>query len=108
MKYITNGQVNAELCVNGSEGYVPVRTSAYETAFFQEFLEEGEEYAKCYRVILDDINMSAGYLVSPAFKGSAALRDECGTLLTAAIQAASPEDISGLLQTCVDNAYLKF
>ena len=108
MKYITNGQVNAELCVNGSEGYVPVRTSAYETSFFQEFLEEGEEYAKCYRVILDDINMSAGYLVSPAFKGSAALRDECGTLLTAAIQAANAEDISGLLQTCVDNAYLKF
>ena len=107
MKYITNGQVNAELCINGSEGYVPVRTSAYETSFFQEFLEEGEDYAKCYRVILDDINMNAGYLVAPAFKGSAALRDECGTLLTAAIQAAQSE-ISGLVDTCVSNAYLKF
>lgn len=107
MKYITNGQVNAELCVNGSEGYVPVRTSAYETAFFQEFLEEGEEYAKCYRVILDDINMSAGYLVSEAFKGSAALRDECGTMLTAAIQGAKTA-IPSLIDTCVSNAYLKF
>ena len=107
MKYITNGQINAELCVNGSEGYVPVRTSAYETQFYQEFLaEEDDEYAKCARVVLD-INNNAKYLVSPAFKGSAELRDQCGSLLTAAIKANKTE-IDGLIQTAIDNAYLKF
>ena len=107
MKYITNGQVNAEICVNGSEGYVPVRHSAYETAFFQEFMEEGERYAMCYKVVVDDVNSDAGYLVSPAFKGSAALRDECGSLLTAALNAANKEAIPALVNTCVNNAALK-
>ena len=107
MKYITNGQANAEICVNGSEGYVPVRHSAYETAFFQEFMDEGERYAMCYKVVVDDVNSDAGYLVSPAFKGSAALRDECGSLLTAALNAANKEAIPALINTAVSNAMLK-
>ncbi len=108
LKYITNAQANAELCVNGSEGYAPVRYSAYETEFFQEFMEEGEQYAKCYDVIVNDINVNAGYLVSPAFKGSAALRDECGTLLTAAIKASDVAQIPGLIDRCISNARAKF
>ena len=108
LKYITNGQANAELCVNGSEGYAPVRYSAYETEFFQEFMEEGEQYAKCYDIIVNDINVNAGYLVSPAFKGSAALRDECGTLLTAAIKASDVAQIPGLIDRCISNARAKF
>ena len=107
LKYITNAQANAELCVNGSEGYAPVRYSAYETEFFQEFMEEGEQYAKCYDVIVNEININAGYLVAPAFKGSAALRDECGSLLTAAIQAETSA-IPGLVDRCISNARQKF
>ncbi len=107
LKYITNGQANAELCVNGSEGYAPVRYSAYETEFFLEFMEEGEQYAKCYDVIVNEINVNAGYLVAPAFKGSAALRDECGSLLTAAIKA-NKADIPSLIDRCVSNARQKF
>ena len=108
IKYITNGQANAELCVNGSEGYAPVRYSAYETEFFQEFMEFGEQYAMCYDVIVNDINVNAGYLVAPAFKGSAALRDECGSLLTAAIRAADKSSIPGLIDRCISNARQKF
>lgn len=108
LKYITNGEVNAKLCVNGSEGYAPVRYSGYESEFFQEFMEEGESYAKCYRVVVDDINADAGYLVSPAFKGSAALRDCCGTLLTASLRAETKDDIPGLIDTCMSNARQKF
>ena len=108
IKYITNGQANAELCVNGSEGYAPVRYSAYETEFFQEFMEFGEQYAMCYDVIVNDINVNAGYLVAPAFKGSAALRDECGSLLTAAIRAADKTSIPGLIDRCISNARQKF
>lgn len=108
VKYITNGQANAELCVNGSEGYAPVRYSAYETEFFQEFMEYGEDYAKCYDIIVNDINVNAGYLIAPAFKGSAALRDECGSLLTAAIRASNTTDIPGLIDRCISNARQKF
>ena len=108
IKYITNGQANAELCVNGSEGYAPVRYSAYETEFFQEFMEYGEQYAMCYDVIVNDINVNAGYLVAPAFKGSAALRDECGSLLTAAIRATDKTTIPDLIDRCISNARQKF
>ena len=109
MKYITNGKVNAEICVNGSEGYVPVRYSAYETSFFQEFMEEGERYAMCYKVVVNDINGSrnAGYLVSSAFKGSASLRDECGTMLTAALKAADKDAIKTIVDKAINDAKLK-
>ncbi len=110
VKYITNAQANAELCINGSEGYVPVRYSAYETQILQEFMDEVEDnqYAICYQVVVDDINTDAGYLVAPSFKGSAALREACGTLLTAAIQTANLDDIPGLIDTCMANARQKF
>lgn len=107
MKYITNGQVNAELCVNGSEGYVPVRYSAYETELFQTFMEEGEKYAQCYNVVLHDINEDGGYLVTPTFKGSATLREECGSMLTAVLNSKAESDIPGLIQRCIDNTLLK-
>ena len=107
MKYITNGRVNAEICVNGSEGYVPVRYSAYETKFFQDFMEEGERYAMCYKVVVNDVNSKARYLVSAAFKGSAALRNECGTMLTAALNAANKDAIPTLVNNAVKAAKLK-
>ena len=107
MKYITNGQVNAEICVNGSEGYVPVRHSAYETSFFQDFMAEGERYAQCYKVVVEDVNSEGGYLVSKAFKGSASLRDECGSMLTAALTAANKDAIPALVERAINNASLK-
>ena len=107
MKYITNGRVNAEICVNGSEGYVPVRYSAYETRFFQEFMEEGERYAMCYKVVVNDVNSSGGYLVSAAFKGSAQLRKECGTMLTAALTAANKDALSDIVARAINNTKLK-
>lgn len=104
LKYITNGVVNAELCVNGSEGYVPVRYSAYETETFVYFMEEGEDYAKCYDVVLNDINQgNGGYLVSPTFRGSAELRENCGTMLTACLNAKSETEVTSLLQKCIND-----
>ena len=106
VKYITNGEVNADLCINGSEGYVPVRYSAYDSKLFTEFMDVGERYARCYDVVVNEINTNCGYLVADAFKGSAALRDECGTLLTAAIKA-NKADIPGLVSQAIQNATLK-
>ena len=107
MKYITNGEVNADLCVNGSEGYIPVRYSAYSTQLFQEYMELGENYAKCSDVVVNKINSDCGYLVTDAFKGSAALRDACGSLLTLAIQVKDKSTIPGLINDAIDAASLK-
>ena len=38
IKYLTSKQVNVSLCVNGSEGYSPVRTSCYTTETYSDFL----------------------------------------------------------------------
>ena len=73
LKYITNGEANADLCVNGSEGYIPVRESAYSTSTFLNFLEKGEDYAKVAKVVINDIN--GEYFNTPVFTGSAALRE---------------------------------
>ncbi len=107
IKYITNGEVNADLCINGSEGYVPVRYSAYDTDVFQEFMELGENYAKCFDVVINDINVNCKYLVSDSFKGSAALRDACESLLTAAIKKDNKAEIPGLIQKAIEDARLK-
>ena len=107
IKYITNGDVNADLCINGSEGYIPVRYSAYDSNIFQEFMEVGEDYAKCFEVVVNEVNTNCSYLVSDSFKGSAALRDECGSLLTAAIRANDKANIPGLISKAISNASLK-
>ena len=105
VKFITNGEVNTSICIDGSQGYVPVRYSAYETTKFMEFLEEGEDYATCAKVVMD-INNNAGYLSTPTFKGSARLRDECGALLAAAATASNKSAIPGLIDTAISNARL--
>ena len=106
IKFLTNTQNNAELCVNGSEGYAPVRYSCYETSFFQDFMAEPSKYQLCYKVVTEDVN-DAGYLATPCFKGSADLRDACGSLLTAALNASSKDSIPGLIQKAAEDAALK-
>ncbi len=73
LKYITNPDVNAELCVNGSEGYIPVRQSAYETKLFVDFMKNGENYAKTADTVIHGID--GNYFNAKVFQGSAALRD---------------------------------
>lgn len=79
-KFITNPETNVYMCVYGSEGYVPVRYSAYETDSYTEFLENGEIYAKTANVLINDID--GHYLNSAVFKGSSTLRDQCGGIIT--------------------------
>lgn len=79
-KYITNPDVNAKICVLGSEGYVPVRYSAYESAIYQQFMTDtSSAYVQTSKVLQDDIN--GHYIVSPVFVGSSELRDQVGTIL---------------------------
>lgn len=83
LKYLTSASVNAYLCVNGSEGYIPVRKSAYKTKLFSNYLAEGEEGEFVPKVADIVINQIDGhYLTTPCFKGSAKARDEVGNILT--------------------------
>ncbi|MCI2067958.1 MAG: hypothetical protein LKJ88_00030 [Bacilli bacterium] len=80
LKYITSAEINTQMCVIGSEGYSPVRTSAYATDLYQQYLEEGETYAKTAKVVSDQV--AGHYLISPTFKGSAVARTEVGGIVT--------------------------
>ena len=80
IKYLTNAEVNVELCIRGSNGYVPVRYSAYESEDFTSFLLGGDIYAETASVILDDIRNE--FIVTPVFKGSAELREQGGSIIT--------------------------
>lgn len=81
LKYITSADVNADLCFDYSQGYVPVRESAYETDYYQELITEyDDEFAHNAKVVVEDIDGT--YLTTPSFKGSATARDEVGGILT--------------------------
>lgn len=80
IKFITNSENNVELCIQGSQGYIPVRTSAFSTDSYLEFLAQGEDYAKTANVLLEDIN--GHYLNTAVFPGSATLRNEVGGIIS--------------------------
>lgn len=75
IKYITNGKVNAQMCTSNSEGYIPVRESAYTTKEFTSFMASQTAYVKVAKVVVNDV--SGRYLSTPVFKGSAELRNQC-------------------------------
>lgn len=79
-KFLTNPDNNDYLCVYGSEGYLPVRYSAYETTEYLKFLDEGEIYADSAKVLINDID--GHYLNTEVFVGSAKLREQIGGALT--------------------------
>lgn len=80
LKYITSTKQNTYICLKGSEGYVPVRTSCYSTEEYFQFIEEGDNYAKLAKVVTDDIN--GRYINTAVFSGSATLRTAVGSAVT--------------------------
>ena len=75
-KFLTNTENNALLCVRGSQGYVPIRYSSYETETFIDTLTANTLYAKSGTVMIQEI--AGHYYNAPVFKGSAELRDLVG------------------------------
>ena len=80
LKYLTSTDVNTQICVNGSEGYVPVRKSCYETPLFETFISSGELIGNVADIVTGDIN--GNYFNTPCFKGSATARDAVGGIIT--------------------------
>ena len=100
IKYLTSKQVNVSLCVNGSEGYSPVRESCYTTETYSDFIEQGEGYAEAALVTQNDIQ--GRYYNSAVFPGSATLRKEVGSLVTNVLNGKSTLDDA--FATAINNA----
>lgn len=75
IKYLTNEDVNAAQCASNSEGYIPVRQSAYNTSAFTNFIKSDTDYVVVTKAVIEEVNGS--YFSSPVFKGSAGLRKQC-------------------------------
>ena len=112
-KYITSTNINVELCVRGSEGYVPVRESSYATESFLEFLEYGEMYATTARILSDVID--GHYLNTAVFKGSATLRTQVGAIISSVLgnkkigtEITMEEAIDNAFSTAINAAKLDF
>lgn len=98
-KYLTNTFNNTALCVNGSEGYVPVRQSCYESEIWGEFLEGATGYAEAAKVVKDVIGDN--FISSLVFNGSASYRDYVGGLIGEVMTTNT--SLETLLDTAVNN-----
>ena len=107
IKFLTNPDKNVSICVDGSEGYLPVRKSAYYTERYIQFLSlENEPNVKIANCVTEEID--GAYFSSPCFMGSADLRKETGGILSEVLLHASSEaDVTTLFQTGIDNATMK-
>ena len=102
VKYLTSKQVNVSLCVTGSEGYSPVRTSCYTTETYSDFIEGGEYYAEAALVTQNDI--AGRYYNSAVFTGSATLRNEVGALITNVLKTEKRMSVDEAFATAINNA----
>ena len=107
LKFLTNGKNNCQLCLNGSEGYMPVRYSAYETSDYNTFIREGENYAKTLKVVREQVGNK--FFVTSTFPASSFLRDEMGAMFTEVLAKKDCTDafISEKLNTAISNTKLK-
>ncbi len=106
IKFMTNATVNAKMCVSNSEGYMPVRESAYRTDDFENFMKnKTNAYVKVAEVIVNDID--GKYLTTDVFKGSAALREEMANIFADAMKLSkepTEAQIKTVLNKGINNA----
>jgi len=100
IKFLTNAENNARICLKGSEGYTPVRKSAYEDDLYLDFLDSGEFQAEIYSLIQSEID--GLYFNTACFPGSAKLREEVGGIITYALTESTSLD--SIFQTAISNA----
>lgn len=103
IKYLTNSENNCRICLLGSEGYLPVRESSYSEDLYLEFLDAGEIQADIANLVRDQIGNN--YFNAPCFPGSAALRKECGGIITEVL-STNDKTITSIFDTAINNATL--
>ena len=84
LKYLTSTDVNVDMCL-ASQGYVPVRSSSYDSETYLEYLEAaGEDLGpSAAKVVIDSIN--GRYFNTAVFKGSAYAREQVGGIVTSVL-----------------------
>lgn len=91
LKYLTSSQVDADMCENGSAGYIPVRASSYETDSFSEYMnDETSISSESLRVVHNDIGGS--YFNTPAFPGSTVAREKVGGIISTVLKGSKSVD----------------
>lgn len=101
-KYLTNKDNNVRSCIYGSEGYLPVRYSAYETEEFESYMEEDTGIiAQGYDVLINSVQ--GKYLNTAVFKGSATLRDQIGGAVSAVCKSSGAATVSSAIDTVISN-----
>jgi ABC-type glycerol-3-phosphate transport system substrate-binding protein len=107
IKYLTNEDVNATQCASNSEGYIPVRQSAYNTPAFTNFIKSDTDYVVVTKAVIEEVNGS--YFSSPVFKGSAGLRKQCEGCFADVMKlskGATEEQIKTVLDRCISQAII--
>ena len=100
IKYLTNPEANTEISIY-SNGYVPVRESAYSTTNFQRYLSDNDDaLTDCARLMTGDINDS--YISQKAFRGSSALRTQVGGIVTDVLMKGT--SVSAAFDTAIQTA----
>ena len=96
IKYLTNAENNAKLCVTGSEGYLPVRNEAYYTKIYLDFLatEASDPKVTIAKTVTNKASeggIDGRYLTTPCFMGSSELRTQCGGIITMSLAPGEGE-----------------
>jgi multiple sugar transport system substrate-binding protein len=100
VKFLTNPSNNVECCLR-SEGYCPVRESAYEDDRYLELVsEEGNAVSESCRIFSDELTDK--FFVQKVFKGSAALREQCGGIITNVLKQGT--DVTAAFDTAINQA----
>lgn len=83
LKYVTNASENALLCTRGSQGYMPVRHSAFETKTIKRYMEldDGTPTGELY-TLSDELVKNDSFYTTPTFKGAAKTYDSVGGILS--------------------------
>lgn len=85
-----------------TEGYSPVTKTAIESDAFQEFLSSSDTYSVQRDAILNVMEYKDKTFITPAFNGSALVRDVVGKLLDKAVMSKKREiDIEALFQNAL-------
>lgn len=102
LKFLTAPENNVELCVSGSEGYLPVRKSSYSSQIYFDFIEDGGDYAKVADVVNNTIQ--GLYLNTPVFKGSSTLREQVGGIITKMLSSENTLSVSKVFDEAINNS----
>lgn len=102
LKFLTNPETNTELCVRGSEGYMPVRKSAFNTEEYIDYMLYSENYATVANLVYNEL--MGTFFNSYVFKGSSKLRTITGSMLTDAITAADGVTVEQAIANAVSTA----